>query len=184
MTDWISKNFQKCTVLIGDSIHRITLQINQGLNKDQAISKALILGREYIYNASYVFNNYAANCDYDVIFCSDIQKTSDYFKYHEQLLKIARDDVGFSNLFKFHAREFILHHFESNTENFEFYVEMSCKYLFEEIAITACLVKYGLSIMVYPGSLGIFGEIALGHYPGIPDCLQNIIYVYLRLRGR
>jgi tRNA-dependent cyclodipeptide synthase len=184
MTDWISKNFQKCTVLIGDSIHRITLQINQGLNKDQAISKALILGREYIYNASYVFNNYAANCDYDVIFCSDIQKTADYFKYHEQLQKIARDDVGFSNLFKFYAREFILHHFESNTENFEFYVEMSCKYLFEEIAITACLVKYGLSIMVYPGSLGIFGEIALGHYPGIPDCLQNIIYVYLRLRGR
>jgi tRNA-dependent cyclodipeptide synthase len=184
MADWISKHFKKCTIFVGDSIHRITLEINQNLNEYQARNKALILGREYIYNASYVFENYAANCNYDVIFCSDIQKTEDYYKYHELLQKNVKNDVILSNLFKFHAREFVLHHFESNTENFEFYVEMSCRYLLEEIAITACLVKYGLSIMVYPGSLGIFKELTLGHYPGIPDCLQNIIYVYLRLKGR
>ncbi|MBD2525812.1 tRNA-dependent cyclodipeptide synthase [Nostoc sp. FACHB-133] len=184
MADWISKHFKKCTIFVGDSIHRITLQINQGLNEYQARNKALILGREYIYNAGYVFEGYAANYDYDVIFCSDIQKTEDYFKYHEQLHKAVKDDIKISNLFKLYAREFVLHHFESNTENFELYVEMSSRYLLEEIAIAACLVKYDLSIMIYPGSLGIFKEIALGHYPGIPDCLQNIIYVYLRLKGR
>ncbi|HEY9800179.1 MAG TPA: tRNA-dependent cyclodipeptide synthase [Leptolyngbyaceae cyanobacterium] len=184
MADWISKHFKKCTVFIGDSIHRITLQINQGLNEEQARKKALILGREYIYNASYIFERYAVNCDYDVIFCSDIQKTEDYFKYHEQLNNFIRQNKNFSDLLKFYGREFAIHQFDENTENFEFYVELSCRYLLEEMAHFACLVNYGLSIMVYPGSLGIFKELTIGDYTGIPDCLQNIIYVYLRLKGQ
>ncbi|TAE54075.1 MAG: tRNA-dependent cyclodipeptide synthase [Nostocales cyanobacterium] len=184
MADWISKHFKKCTLLIGDSIHRITMQINQGLTEYQAINKSLIIGREYIYNASYIFERYAAHCEYDVIFFSDIKKTADYLKYYEQLQCCVRQDENFYNLLQFCAKEFILRHFEEKNENFDLYIKMSCQYLLEEIAIFACLVKYGLSIVIYPGSLGIFQELVLGNYPDIPDCLKHIIYVYLRLKRR
>ncbi|WP_341529356.1 tRNA-dependent cyclodipeptide synthase [Nostoc sp. UHCC 0302] len=185
MTDWISKHFKKCTVLIGDSIHRITLQINQGLNEKQSLNKALILGREYVDNASYVFDNYTANCLFNVIFCSEIQKTEDYFKYYEQLKNIIRQNENFANSVKSSVKEFVLRHFEQNTENFDSYVELSSRYLLEELAIFACLVKDDLSIMIYPGSLlKILGEIAEGHYSGVPDSLKKIIHVSLHLKGR
>ncbi|MBU7582191.1 MAG: tRNA-dependent cyclodipeptide synthase [Nostoc sp. TH1S01] len=184
ITDWISKHFKKCTVLIGDSIHRITLQINQDLNESHAFSKAIILGREYIDNATNIFVKYTEKCHFDVIFCSDIQESEEYFKYYEQLHIFMKKNEKFANSIKSSAQEFVLRQFDKNIENFERYVELSSGYLLEELAIFACLVKYGLSIMVYPGSLDMLEGIAEGCYPGIPDYLQQIIYVSLRLKGR
>jgi tRNA-dependent cyclodipeptide synthase len=185
MTGWISKHFKKCTVVIGDSIHRITLQINQGLKEKQALNKALLLGRQYVDNASYVFEPYTDTCLFNVIFCSQIQNTENYLKYYEQLQNLIRQDEKFANSVKSYVKEFVLPHFEHNTEDFDRYVELSSMYLIEELAVFACLVKYDLSIMIYPGSLlKIFEEIAEGHYPGVPDSLKKIIYVSLHLKGR
>ncbi|MBC1237261.1 tRNA-dependent cyclodipeptide synthase [Nostoc sp. 2RC] len=185
MTDWISKHFKKCTILIGDSIHRITLQINQGLKEKQALNKALIQGREYVENANYVFDNYIKTCIFNVIFCSEIQQSEDYFKYYEQLQNLIRKDEKFANSVKSSVKEFVLRHFEQNTENFDFYVELSSKYLLEELALFTCLIKYDLSIMIYPGSLlKIFEEIAEGHYAGVPDSLKKIVHVSLHLKSR
>ncbi|MBD2678593.1 MULTISPECIES: tRNA-dependent cyclodipeptide synthase [Nostoc] len=185
MTDWISKHFKKCTVLIGDSIHRITLQINQGLNEKQSLNKGLFLGREYVYNANYVFGNYNVSCLFNVIFCSEIQKSEDYFKYYEQLQNILRQNDNFANSVKFSVKEFVLRHFEKNTENFDSYIELSSRYLLEELAIFACLVKDDLSIMIYPGSLlKILEEIAEGHYSDVPDSLKKIVHVSLHLKRR
>ncbi|WP_179073052.1 tRNA-dependent cyclodipeptide synthase [Nostoc sp. C057] len=186
MTDWISKHFKKCTVLIGDSIHRITLQINQDLKEKQALNKALIQGRQYVDNASYVFDNYIATCIFNVIFCSEIQQSEDYLKYYEQLQNLIRQDEKFANSVKSSVKEFVLRHFKQNTENFDFYVELSSRYLLEELAVFTCLIKYDLSIMmIYPGSLlKIFEEIAEGHYPGVPDSLKKIVHVSLHLKRR
>ena len=74
ITDWISKHFTKCTVFIADSVHRITLQIDRGLKKNQALNKSLFLGREYIDNACVVFERYIDTCPFDLVFCSEVQK--------------------------------------------------------------------------------------------------------------
>lgn len=185
MTDWISKHFKKCTVLIGDSIHRITLQINENLTEKQALNKALVLGREYVDNASYVFDNYTENCLFNVILCSEIQKSEDYFKYYEQLQNLIRQDEKFANSVKSSVKEFVLRHFEQNNANFDIYIKLSSKYLLEELAIFTCLIKYDLSIIIYSGSLlKILEEIAEGHYPGVSDSLKKIVHVSLHLKGR
>jgi tRNA-dependent cyclodipeptide synthase len=185
IADWISKKFKKCTVLIGDSIHRITLQINQGLQENQALNKALLLGREYIDNASAVFDIHKDTCIFNLICCSDIQKTEDYFKYYQQLQDDMKQEEEFASSVKYYASEFVINHLHKNSEEVMSYIELSCKYLIEEIAVFACLVKYDLSIMIYPGYLPkILLEKVGGHYPGTPDCLQQIIYVSLRLKGR
>ncbi|MGM3307997.1 tRNA-dependent cyclodipeptide synthase [Anabaena sp. WFMT] len=184
ITDWISKQFKKCTVLIGDSIHRITLQINQGLQEEHALNKALFLGREYVEKAREVFENYTDTCLFNVIFCSEVQKSEDYFNYYEQLQNFISQDENFANSVKSSAKEFVLRQFDNNTENFDHYVELSSGYLLEELAVFACLFKEGLFVMFYPGSLDMLQEITEGHYPGAPDCLQKIIYVSLRLKRK
>ncbi|MBH8561933.1 tRNA-dependent cyclodipeptide synthase [Nostoc sp. CENA67] len=185
ISDWISKKYKKCTVLIGDSIHRITLQINEGLKEEQALNKALILGREYEYHASYVFKNYSNTCPFSVIFCSEIQKSEDYFKYYNQLQNLIIHNESFANSVKYYVKDFVLRHLRKNTENLDFYVELSSMYLIEELAIFSCLFNEDLSIMIYPGSLlKIVEEIAEGHYPGVPDRLKKLVHVSLHLKRR
>lgn len=37
MANWISQRFPRCTVLVGDSIHRITLESTSGLQPPEAL---------------------------------------------------------------------------------------------------------------------------------------------------
>ena len=185
IVDWIAKHFSRCTVFIADSMHRFTLQINRDFNEIQAYDKALLLGREYVDRSRIVFERHADTCHFDVMLASEIGKSEDYFNYLEQLQNQFSKDEKFSNSVKSCAQEFILRHLEQHTEHFDRCAEMSYAYLLEELAITACLVKYGLSIMIYPGSLAtIFGDIANGNHPDVPECLQKIIHVSLHLRKR
>ncbi len=184
ITDWISKHFKKCTVMIGDSLHRITLQTDQGLQENKALNKALLLGREYIDRESLVFERHADTCSFDIVLSSEIQKWDDYVEYYEKIQHLFGQGEKFANSVKSFAKTFILRRFKQNSEDFNRCVEMSCRYLLEEFAIFACLAQSGLSVMVYPGYLAIFEEIAEGQHPDVPDCLQKIIHVSLHLRRR
>ena len=184
-TDWIARYFQKYTVFVADSVYRINLQINQGLKEDEALNKALLIARKYIDNQSAVFERHAKTCPFEIVFASEVQKSKDYINYLEQLQILFRKNDKFANSVKSCAKYFALRHLEQNDENFDYYVEMSCTYLLEEVALTACIVQDDLSIMIYPGTLApIFGEITEGYHPDVPDCLQKMICVSLRLKKR
>ena len=184
IVDWIGKNFKKCTVIIADSLYRFTLEIHRGLKEKQGLNQALLFGREYLENQRIVFERLTDTCSFEFVFCSDIKKSEDYVKYHEKLQALCQIDENFDTSVKSWARKYVLHYFEENAEGFAHYVKISCEYLLEEAAIAACLVQDSSSIMIYPGSLGIFGEISEGQHPNVPDCLQKIIYVFLYLRKR
>src|SRR4051812_9639113 len=44
MLQWIAQRAQKCAILVGDSIHRKTLQIRLGVSEMEALDLALDLG--------------------------------------------------------------------------------------------------------------------------------------------
>ncbi|BAZ53967.1 hypothetical protein NIES4103_66510 [Nostoc sp. NIES-4103] len=184
ITDWISRHFKKCTVMIGDRLHRITLQIDEGLNEEQALNKALILGREYINREGVVFERHIDTCTFDVVFSSEIQKWDTYAEYYKKIQYLFAEDKKFANSVNSFARKFIERRFSASNEEFNHYIEMSCTYILEELAIFACLAESSLSAMVYPGSLYIFEEIAEGQHPSLPESLQKIIYVALSLKRR
>lgn len=186
ITDWIAGHFKKYTVFIADSVHRINLQIEDpNLTEDKALNKALLLARRYIDNESVILERHAKTCPFELVFASEVQKSKDYINYHEQLKILFGQNDKFTNSLNSCARSFVLRHLEPDAEHFDRYVKMSSNYLLEELALTACLVRYGLSVMIYPGSLPvIFGEISNGQYPDVPDCLQQIIHVSLHLRKR
>ena len=92
ITDWISKHFKKCTVMIGDSLHRITLQTDRGLPENKALNKALLIGREYIDRESLVFERHADTCPFDIVLSSEIQKRDDYVEYYEKIQHLLVQD--------------------------------------------------------------------------------------------
>ena len=186
ITDWIANRFQKCIVVIGDSLHRITLQIDRKLNEKQAFSQAIFMGKEYINTEMTVFRRHADTCHFEFIYCSEVQQLKDYKQYYEELQDLFAKNEKFANSVKSFSMEFVNRHMHlcEHDKSYDFYEEICREYLLEELAIFSCLFKDQIYPIFYPGSLSIFGEIAEGVHPDIPACLKNIIYASLRLMRR
>ncbi|UUU38128.1 tRNA-dependent cyclodipeptide synthase [Streptomyces sp. NBC_00162] len=94
MLKWVSRHFSRCTVLIGDSIHRLTLASTRGMNPDQALEHALDLGRQFIHAQQPVLDSYRAVTDFTVVRCSQVQETEEYAEFHYELRTLfAKDDA-------------------------------------------------------------------------------------------
>lgn len=182
IVEWISLNFSKCTVAIGDSIYRLTLQI-KGVDETQSLHRALRLGREVIENETVVFESYANRCQFELVLCSDIQKTESYQYYYQQLQQLYASNEKFKDLLHSFADLFVDRRIELEKDYFDFCVSQSCLYIIEELAIMAHLSQQGAEVFVYPGALNFLTEIIEGLHPDAPEELRRLISVSLRLKS-
>lgn len=187
MTDWIAKRFRSCKVLIGDSLHRLTLQIDhRDLTERQALTQALLLGKAYINTELAVFDRHLNTCTFEFIYCSEIQQLNNYQEYYEIFQDLCQNNVKLAEAVNTFSLEFVRRHLEINRSciSDHDFLEICRQYLLEELAIFACLFESHLCPILYPGSLSIFEEIAKGEHADVPACLQNMIYVSLRFKRR
>ncbi|MEU6994060.1 tRNA-dependent cyclodipeptide synthase [Streptomyces sp. NPDC046465] len=185
MVKWVSRRFGRCTVLIGDSIHRLTLESTQALPPARARERALELGRHFVEAEEKVFDEYHDRTDFTVLNCSEVQSGERYAEFHSKLRAFFDEDEAFrSSVEAFgHAYHRKRSYGISKTE-WEKRIQMSNDYFLEEFAIFACLKEQGLPVMVYPGSFSTLSEIAKGDHPGAPEELRDLIVVSLHLKGR
>jgi len=181
MIDWICRHFSHCTVLIGDSIHRHTLEI-QGVNQDYALNKALRLGRETIDTNNPVFQSYSQHCNIKVVLCSQIQDSSTYNAHYHSLQYLFLSDDIFSTSLRDFAETFVERRAELGDAYYRECIEKSCIYLLEELAIFACLSAEGHQVFVYPGALNILTEISEGLHPNAPQPLKSLVSVALKIK--
>ncbi|MCZ1005466.1 tRNA-dependent cyclodipeptide synthase [Streptomyces lydicus] len=185
MADWISQRFPRCTVLVGDSIHRITLQSTRGLHPVEALSEALSLGRAFIRDHAAIFAEFRERTDFTFVSCSEVQRSGAYQGYHRVLRDYFDEDAAFrASVESFGRRYHSKHSDGSSAEELERRVRMSSDYFLEEFAIFCCLKERGLPVMLYPGSFDTLYEIAAGKHGGAPKELRDLIVVSLQLRGR
>ncbi|MEV7601229.1 tRNA-dependent cyclodipeptide synthase [Kitasatospora sp. NPDC089797] len=185
MVEWISRRFSRCTVLIGDSIHRLTLESTRGMAPDEALDHALELGRQFAKNERSVFDEYRDATDFTYLNCSDVQDGSDFTEFHDELRTFFDKDEAFRSSVELFGRSYHRKHSSGISEaELENRIRMSSDYFLEEFAIFSCLKQYGLPVMVYPGSFSTLSEIAMGEHPGAPDELRDLIVVSLHLKGR
>jgi tRNA-dependent cyclodipeptide synthase len=181
MIEWISRNFKNCVVLIGDSIHRHTLEI-RGVDEKYAYDKALSLGRETIDANNSVFQSYAERCNLDIVLCSQVQSTFDYYKHYANLLYLYEHNEKFANCLRSFAKTFVERRAELGEEYYRRSIEKSCIYIVEELAVFTCLSEQGHKVFVYPGALNVLIDIANGLYPGTPIPLQELTSVELKIK--
>ncbi|NEO38620.1 MAG: tRNA-dependent cyclodipeptide synthase [Moorea sp. SIOASIH] len=183
--DWISKRFSSCFVLIGDSIHRITLETRGGLEPVEAYDKALCLGSEFLHREKNIFKRFENYCKYNFILCSEVQSYPDYNLYYTKLKNLFDQDTSFQNSVKafsenYHRRK----QAQISNEQWKAHISRSSEYFLEEFAIFACLVKRNIPVMVYPGSFSTLTEIVNGKHPKVLQELKDLTVVSLQLKKR
>jgi|GEM_PF-1301695 len=183
MAEWISRHFSECSVLIGDGIHRLTLEIN-GTPVQYAANRALRMGREIIDGDAGIFNRHQDECQFHVISTAELQKTERYHFYHQWLCRLFDEDEKFNASVRLFAQGFVGNRFQQNPERLDYCRRLSCNYLLEEMAITVLLIQQGVLVFVYPGALTIMEELCQGQHPGAPQEFNRLVSVNLRLKRR
>lgn len=183
MAEWISKHFSECSVLVGDGIHRITLEIN-GMSKTQAVSHALSLGQAVIEQDASIFQSYQSQCRFHLISTAAMQTTPDYFQYYQSLTHLFEHDEKFHASVNAFATNFVGERRLIDADSLAYFKQLSCQYLLEEIALTAILLSQGVTIFVYPGTLRIMQELSLGEHPGVPSVFNQLVSINLRQKRR
>ena len=183
--EWISRRFPKCIILVGDSIHRLTLESRSGLPAKEAFRRALQLGNEFVQENRNIVASYRSTTHFEFITCHEIQQTHEYETHHRGLADYFLNSPTFRASverfgFRYHRNDWdTLTEAEKNDR-----LRNSSNYFIEELAIFACLVKRGVTLMVYPGSFNTLAEIADHQFPGISKELESLCVVSLDFKGR
>jgi len=183
ITDWIRNHYADCLVMLGDGLHRITLQLDSNVPENEALEYSKWLARDFVYSQLSVFSVKESTYQFVFKFCSEVQDTQCYRDYYRQLQALSTDDKEFQNSIEAFSHEF-LRRKPQRKEHSDTHMEMSCKYLLEELAVICCLAQDVPCTFVYPGSLTILQEIAAGRHPNVPACLLQIDYIELKLKCR
>lgn len=182
---WISNNFKHCLVLVADSVHRHTIEISSGLKGNSARVEAFRVGREFVERQRALFEYYSANCLFEFMMASEVEKQPDFELYIEQLQRLYREDRPFETTVRSFAQAY-LHRGnkvqEKQADEFSHLEHLAASYLLEECAILACLARDGWLVNPYPGSIKAFEDITEGKHPEVPEPLQQVIFVSLRLK--
>lgn len=185
MLEWVSRRFDRCTVLVGDSIHRLTLQSVQGLNDDEAWCQALGLGEQFVEDACDLVEGFADRTKFEFLSCREVQEWPEYVTHHTALRRLHTRDLHFRHSVESFGRRYHERRDgDAHSVDLDRRVAMSCTYFLEEFAIFSCLRQRGISVMVYPGSFSTLTEISAGEHPRAPVPLHDLVVVSLHLKGR
>jgi tRNA-dependent cyclodipeptide synthase len=95
MAEWVSRRFARCIILIGDSIHRITLESKRSLSPAAAKTEALRLGSQFIETSESAFGPFRDQTIFTFLKCSQVQEWSSYERYHRRLREYFASDALF-----------------------------------------------------------------------------------------
>lgn len=182
---WVARRFKDCTVLIGDSIHRLNLQSIKQVKPEISLNQAIEIGKEFLDKNRYIFNNYCSGTKFNFLTCNAIQQTYQYADFYKKLDKLARTNIDFYRSLKIFAENYHCKNpKEINDIRMKIKIETSIKYFLEEFSIFACLYQDGHEVMVYPGTFSTLSEIADGLHQDAPDELKQLTVVSLCLKGK
>lgn len=184
MVEWIDRRCERCLILIGDSIHRKTLQIRTGISENEAFGQALELGRRFQERAQTLLGSTSLKCQFEFGSCSDIQSTPSYAVYRETM----RAEFDINQAFRDSVAQFSESYIEKKGGGAchlhrDILVQLSVEYFLEELAIFACLLNRGFPVMVYPGSFSSLETIVEGRISGLAAISPRAL-MSLQIKGR
>lgn len=177
---WAVDHFTHCSILLGDSLYRITLQIQNGLEPSLASSTAAAAGDAVL--ADLLAGPYA---NADVIRCSEIMDRLEFGSVLEEIKVLHEGNGDFresitSDALMFVDRQSRQRRLAVNRENA---LDLAVHYLHEEIAVYLVLAREGWLVDVYLGDeLPTLERITAGQIICVPDVLKRRVNVALRVK--
>ncbi len=181
---WISYNFKNCLVLVGDSVHRLTIQVREGIKEDEARLKAIHTAEKFVNENYLSFQEYSEGCQFEFKMLSEIAKRSDFNIYYDELQSLYQKNESFQSMVNSFAQSYLNRVKQVEVEDMQELKQkhLATTYLLEESALFSCIAKEGWLVFLYPGSIKTFEEISEGLHPEVPEALKQIIWVSLGLK--
>jgi len=184
MLEWISNRFKNCTVLVGDSIHRITLTAN-GVPAEMALQQAMKLGDDFIEREANCFAAFSERCNFTVARCSEVQQQGRCNELHAELNQLFQTSATFRDSVLEFAQSYHQKLRETlSEEQWQIRMTRSKDYFLEEFAIIACLQEQGWPVLVYPGSFSTLVDIVDGRIDNAPPALKALKLACLHIKKR
>ena len=175
MLQWISKNFDECTLMAGDYICRLTLQLlDETLTDEEAEAKAVEAIREYQESISPIIAQYSNVCKFHWRPLSQIamQYKSDFETLYASMSRLYRQESAF----RASVRDFMTTYLERVEQdvNDERCQTIALAYLLEECAIFAAMAEHeDTQNFVYSGKIGVMIDLIEGKFKGSPASLNQ-----------
>src|SRR5699024_5205383 len=104
--EWVSRRFARCTVLVGDSIHRLTLQSVQGLDGDEAWRQAIGLGEQFVEDAFDLVEGFTDRTKFEFLTCREVQEWPEYASHYTTLRRLHTRDPHFRHSVESFSRRY------------------------------------------------------------------------------
>jgi tRNA-dependent cyclodipeptide synthase len=184
---WIASRTERCSVLVGDSLGRISLQVREGMDPETAQREARALGQRYAAETEALFRRYASErLTFEFKFGTEYAKHPCFAPFLDNVRALYESDEPFRQLVHDFGDKYLERTARSIGEARlnERWQQLAREYLIEEIALLACLAVDGWTTLVYPGSIDSIIEIAEGRYPALPAPLKDLGFVALWLDAK
>ncbi len=181
---WASGKFDRCLVIIGDYLRRYNEHIFSGLTGEAAETAAFLAGDSFLQQTSRIFQKFTEP-HFRLIRWKECLESNEYKSSKAILDKLFASDESFRSSVQKDALSFIKRQKKRNQPlkaATDESIEISSRYLLEEIAVFSSLSEQGWNVELYPGpELRVLIEIANGNYANVPEGLKKRINVELRI---
>ncbi|MFO6424160.1 tRNA-dependent cyclodipeptide synthase [Motilimonas sp. KMU-193] len=179
--DFVSNRYSDCCFLLGDHVHRLTLQMNNDFTREESFNHAINLGNSFLSSQGHILRNSKTGKPFDLVRGSEIYHLPEVLGYLSVLKTIFEQDIEFRSAVEHFADQFIArqHIVQPNRA-----IQLSSEYVLEELAETCYMISSGYETLVYPGSLAIFQQISDKKFSDLPVELDKLVNVSLRIKRR
>ncbi len=171
-----SSRFDECTLLVGDSIYRLTLCLSEGISEDEAWERSLRMGAHYVRENAPLLPS-SGNVSF--LLCSELSGKPGVRSAYEVLLGIYQENTVFRNSVQGFARSY--------GERVDIAPQAGfChaqQYLLEELALFSHLVGMGSRLILYAGNIQTVADIAAGACGDMRDLFAGLVFGSIRLKS-
>jgi tRNA-dependent cyclodipeptide synthase len=178
---WITANFDECTIMVGDYVYRLTLRLKFGIDENEATDEALEAANSYKAMCTTILSQYTGLCKFEWRSMSSVitkytDTFSDVYKNYKSLY-LERNE------FRELAKDFTKLYTSNMPKEDELEARLvSIRYLLEEFSVLDCLCKEGELTMVHAGPTTSVLHLCEGNFQ--PKMHLNYVQLAVSARGK
>jgi tRNA-dependent cyclodipeptide synthase len=171
-----NSRFDECTLLVGDSVYRLTLCLRECIPEDEARERSSLMGKRYVKeNASLI----AQQCGISFLLSSDLWVEPGVCAVYAGLLDIYKDNAVFRASVQAFAESYCRRIGVTPGTG----LCRAQQYLLEELALFSHLVTQGRGLVLYAGNIQTVADIAAGACGDMRNLFAGLAFGSIRFKS-
>ncbi|MCP3957691.1 MAG: tRNA-dependent cyclodipeptide synthase [bacterium] len=183
---WIDSRFERCLVVVADSLYRLTLQMTDDVPADEAVSGAREKAQAWVEDSQPLFDRFD-DSRFRVSFISELEDHPRRIPVEKAVRRLYDRDRAFRQSVNLFARTYtsrMLAGRDIDPEALEAKMRIGREYLIQEMGYFGALAGEKWGVICYPGNVNTFVDVANGRFDGVPSVFKNLVYCALSIKKR